>query len=813
MPTPEDKQDSAMKLSKEAHQEAKRAHADRRANEMSRKDTRLSEISKEIKRLHRMGMQDTEEKGSRVRTVERGGVKKKQTVTQATIGDEIDRFASIAQQIKGAVVSDQSISDALDSIQVVAEALDNPDLTATERKAHIETLDVAERQLQVTDVNTLPEKVQEDYRAQRQKVQEEIKNFRDLTTKGTQEFGATREFIKQQKDDAMALVIGKLTNNPLFAIGYKLFADARKIKKRRSEEAKGRLDKTRREKISDLEQEKENIKNVGEYSDFLQPDKVRGEKDKIQEYDIVLPLDKNKEFIEVMRQSIEAGVRESFKTATGEAPKVIPEEAYANMFNDREFVRGMADATLQAIKEGDVVVEGADAETFKMLLDTGKYQNELTEKLVEGFFNEEFSEMFKGERKQQYNPSSVDFSSSSDVVIPEILSNVLIDIKSDTSAIRVAVEKLVGTFDNVSDETEKSRVILERADKRNQENERESKRGRLGRAKDAVTGKLKDVKEGFMESLAGIIGAIAFIKTIPALLMGVLTTITGVFKAVAPFARIFASFAKRIFPVIAIFKGVYDAFTGWEKTEGEDLPVRIGGILKDLAGGILSFFSFGLIDKDTLSEFGKNVSDGLFDVFSDGGYIDQMQEELYQQLKKIPIVGTILGVFESVLDWWNNLDILGSIKRMWTGEKKEKNTTVSASVQSAKESGALEGTTNITVKDSEELAKLSKYRLKSILKSQNLADDTRKHIKSLLESPQPKKAPRKTEPVLDKSMKPIVDFEAVKREAKMKERERSQPAQAPQINTYNSNHNTHVTKSVPITSPLDTSARVQSDYL
>lgn len=812
MQAPNDNNQSSTDKAKATHDEAKKRNAERlsaieEAKKSDPRDIRIADITKEIKRLHQIGIEQTKEGGSRTRTIERGGEKKTQTVNQATIMDEIDRFSAISQQIKSAAVSDLSIKDALDSIKLVTQALDDPDLSSADRKAQVKNLDVAEQQLALTDADTLPEEQKKAYLAERNRVQEEINNFRDLASKGTKEFSATKEFVQQQKDDAIALVIGKLTNNPLFAVGYKLFSDYRKVKKRKEAEAKGRLSGTRREKVSALEAEKESLSKVEKISDDTKEvSKADDVKKDIPEYEIILPLDKNQKFIDVMRESIEQGIRNTLKTATGEAPKVIPEQMYTDMFNDRQFVEEMAGATLEAIKAGDVVVEGADADTFKQLLDTGLYQNELTQKLVEGFFGEELSEMFTDTKATATRAKSQSgFSSSVELdSVPLILE----EIKVDTEAIKVAVEKLVDTFSGVEDETKKSRVLFERADKRAQENKREESRDKGFTAQDYVRGKVDDMKKGFMGFVNKIRGIATFLMSIPLMLGGFILAMKGFIATIAPFARIIMSFAKRLIPIGALFKGVYDAFTGWADTEGEDLPVRIASILKDLAGGILSFFSFGLINGDTLEKFGKFLSDGLFDIFSDGGYIDKAQEQIYEGLKKIPIVGSILGVFESILDWWKDLDIIGGIKRLWSGEKKESNTTISASVQAAKDSGALEGDDEITVKDKSKLERMTKYRLKSILKSKNLADSARSQIKDLIVKPKPK-----TEPVYDRTVAPLAEYEGVKQDSYQKQRMSQEPALAPVTNNYNSTTQTHVTKSVPVTSPLDTSARVQSDYL
>lgn len=212
-----------------------------------KRERKLSDIAKELKQ-HRGTF--TDDKGK--------------TDIQASLFDMVDRFSAVKDEIQTSDVVDFSVKGALNTVGEVATALENPNLSKQDRLEVLDNLKAAEKQLSLGSDAGLEGDKKDEYKKVVKQVQDEIDTFRKLSEGGIRSFDATRSFVEQQKDDAQAMLVGALTQNPALALGFKLFKDFKSARKESKEKAENKVRGTRRDRIKELETQQTKLQKVDE---------------------------------------------------------------------------------------------------------------------------------------------------------------------------------------------------------------------------------------------------------------------------------------------------------------------------------------------------------------------------------------------------------------------------------------------------------------------------------------------------------------------------------------------------------------------
>lgn len=552
-------------------------------------------------------------KVGRTRTV-RG---KEQTVNQTTIFDEIDRFQTVSTKIATGSVVDSSIRDALETIQIVAQRLDDDNLSPQERKGLSAYLDVADKQIATADDSGMSDDDKKLYAAKVGDVKSEIANFRDLSEQGKRSYDGTKTFIENAKDDATGLLIAGLTRNPALMIAHNLYAGYRNQKKKSIQDAEAHHKSSLRNKKKTLEDQKtalgEGAKIVDDANvdmgDLSTPDFGGDE-----------PLD--------MTGIVEA-FREGFTDALGDLGDLMS-PAGADMMSPSsdqfDLLLGYSDVMANSLQNIETaLVDGNEFDKNQARIDAENFA-EMRRNGADGTGKNKKSRL--KERK----------------VEGESLLEDLMDL-AETGAI-------VGTAAGMMKE-----------------------RGRKKKDRKAKGGKGKLAKGfGKLKGMRGIGGIAIFLASFGMIL---LDTIKGAF---APFMKIFSKIGDILTPLIGSFKKIFSVLGRFVRP-----LLNLGKVLfavgKMVAGPITLLFSMiaGLMNvfehwgdtegQDLLDRIFSSIGDffgGIIDMFT-GIFVDD--PEAFRK----KIVDSIMGLFTRISDWWDDLDILGSLNdwlaNSWLGKK------------------------------------------------------------------------------------------------------------------------------------------------
>lgn len=180
-------------------------------------------------------------------------------------------------------------------------------------------------------------------------------------------------------------------------------------------------------------------------------------------------------------------------------------------------------------------------------------------------------------------------------------------IHDDLQELITVNQSMVEVLKNIEEDSDKRRVLAEKANKKSDELRLEADRKNKGGMLDKGKDKLKDMKKGIVDVFKGLASVLFKIIAFGTMILPWLKQIGKAFKGV------FKVFTKIFAIPLAIIGGLVEAVQSWGDSEGKELPERILQSMIDFVSGAISALTFGLLDAEIIKKAFKDTGRMMYE--------------------------------------------------------------------------------------------------------------------------------------------------------------------------------------------------------